>query len=346
MLIGDFDLSERVLVMAEIGNNHEGRPEVARELVEKAAAARAGAVKLQVFEPSHFVRPSQTERLAQLSRYQLPRQELAGLCELARSLDMVVVATPLDLASLEFIAPHVDGLKIASGDNDCIQLIERVADAGLPMLISTGLAETGDVRRAVEAVERRWAGRGVEQELAVLHCVSAYPVSPEGADLGRIPLLARELGRTTGYSDHTLGIEACLEAAALGARIIEKHFTLSHEFSDFRDHALSAEPAELTSLVSSLEEQASEAGSSAPAAAPEPQEDARRAEEEPNRAALRRSIVAAAELSSGHRIAEGDLTWMRPRDGLAPGDEGLLVGKALVRDVGPGESIRAEDVKP
>jgi N,N'-diacetyllegionaminate synthase len=341
--IGEADLESRLLVMAEIGNNHEGDPAVARELVERAAESGAGAVKLQVFEPARFVRPSQPERLAQLSRYQLPREELVGLTELARSLGMAVVATALDLESLEFIAGHVDGLKIASGDNDCLPLIERVADVGLPMLISTGLAETGEIAAAIAVAEGRWAEGGVEQELAVLHCVSAYPVSPEAADLGRIPALAGELGKTTGYSDHTLGIEACVTAAALGARVIEKHFTLSHDYSDFRDHALSATPDELSALVREAEA-AAEAGP--PPGEPQSQAEARRGQEEPNRAALRRSIVAGADLESGHAIEPGDLTWMRPRDGLAPGEEGLLVGKRLVRDVAFGEAIRAEDVEP
>jgi len=339
--IGEVDLESRLLVMAEIGNNHEGDPAVARELVESAAESGAGAVKLQVFEPARFVRPSQPERLAQLSDYQLPREELVSLTELARSLGMAVVATPLDVESLEFIAQHVDGLKIASGDNDCIPLIERVADAGLPMLISTGLAEVEEVRRAVDAVERRWAEREVDQELAVLHCVSAYPVSAEAADLGRIPLLARELRRTTGYSDHTLGIEACVSAAALGARVIEKHFTLSHDHSDFRDHALSAEPDELAKLVNEAE---AAAAGGVPGDVPEPATEARRAEEEPNRAALRRSIVAGADLPSGRNLNEDDLSWMRPRDGLAPGEEGRLVGRSLVRGVTLGETIRPEDV--
>jgi N,N'-diacetyllegionaminate synthase len=340
--IGDWDLGERLLVMAEIGNNHEGDPEVARKLIERAAEAGAGAVKLQVFDARRFVRPSQRGRLEQLLRYQLPREEMEAICGLAHRLGLLVVATPLDTDTVEFVAPRVDALKIASGDNDCFPLIERVADAGLPMIISSGLAEVPELEAAIEATERRWSERGIEQELAVLHCVSAYPVSPEGADLGRIPQLAKALGRTIGYSDHTLGIDACVSAARLGARIIEKHLTLSHEFSDFRDHALSAEPAELAELVREAEAASAQRGT---VQLPAPQKEARLAEEEPNREALRRSIVAAADLGSGRRLSEADLTWMRPRDGLSPGQESRLLGRPLRRGVKLGETIRPEDVE-
>jgi sialic acid synthase SpsE len=123
--------------------------------------------------------------------------------------------------------------------------------------------------------------------------------------------------------------------------VIEKHFTLSHDHSDFRDHALSAEPDELARLVREAEAAAA-AGSAGDV--PEAATEARRAEEEPNRAALRRSIVAGADLPAGRNLSEDDLTWMRPRDGLAPGEEGRLVGRSLVRGVGLGETIRPEDV--
>lgn len=336
MRIGRFDLAERVLVMAEIGNNHEGRPEIARELLQRAAEAGAGAIKLQIFEARRFVRPSQPHRLEQLSRFQLPREEVEGLCDLARELGLVVVATPLDTETVGYVAPMVDGLKIASGDNDCYPLIERVAEVGKPMIISAGMADSAEIKASIEAARARWREANIEQELAILHCVSAYPVEAAAANLERIESLRRELDCTVGYSDHTIGIEASVIAAGLGARIIEKHFTLSHDFSDFRDHKLSANPAELAELVRRVEAAGSMRG---------PDEDARSSNEHPNRETLRRSIVAATDLSRGHRLRLEDLTWMRPRDGLAPGEEHRLVGRALVRDVSVGEALLPSDVE-
>ncbi len=155
-------------------------------------------------------------------------------------------------------------------------------------------------------------------------------------NLATIPTLARELGCTVGYSDHTLGNDACVAAVAVGARILEKHFTLDHDQSDFRDHKLSADPAELRDLVARVALVQTLLGS------PEKAVQAPEAELEQ---AVRRSIAAARDLPSGHALAFEDLAWLRPRDGLAPGQEDLLIGRTLRRDVPAGESILEEDVE-
>ena len=139
-----------------------------------------------------------------------------------------------------------------------------------------------------------------------------------------------------GYSDHTVGNDACVIAAALGARILEKHFTLDHDFSPFRDHQLSAEPAELSDLVERVRAGVAMAGKGEKLVQPEEAEVA---------AALRRSIAAASDLPRGHRLRRQDLIWLRPRDGLAPGEEWQLLERALNRDVAHGESIVAADVE-
>ena len=143
-------------------------------------------------------------------------------------------------------------------------------------------------------------------EVALLHCVSAYPIAADRAALSTIGLLRERFRTTVGYSDHTLGLDACLTAAALGARILEKHFTLRRDFSDFRDHQLSAEPHELAELV--LRVAAVEAMIGTPRAGVF-------AEEEAVAAAARRSPRAARALRAGHVLEPGDVTWLRPREG-------------------------------
>lgn len=336
MRIGHLDLSERVMVVAEIGNNHEGRAEVARELFRRAADAGADAVKLQTFETALFVRPRDEARFAQLSAFQLSREDVEGLCGLARELGLLFLSTPFDLQSAAFLEPLVDAYKIASGDNDFYPLIDRVSDTAKPVIVSSGLMDTDGIRASKERIEGRWRERGVDQEVAVLHCVSAYPVRPDHANLAAIPMLADRLGCVVGYSDHTIGNDACVIAAALGARILEKHFTLSHDFSAFRDHQLSAEPAELRDMVERV--RASVALTGAPEKRVQP-------EEEEVASAVRRSIAAASDLPRGHRLRQQDLIWLRPRDGLAPGQEGELLERALTRDIAHGESIVAADVE-
>jgi N,N'-diacetyllegionaminate synthase len=150
--------------------------------------------------------------------------------------------------------------------------------------------------------------------------VAAYPTAPERAALATIPLLRERFGTTVGYSDHTLGLDACLTAVALGARILEKHFTLRHDFSEFRDHQLSAEPEELAELVERVAAVEVLLGDPRSGVLPE---------EEPVAAAARRSVRAARDLPAGHVLEAGDLTWLRPREGRPPPETGTLVGQTL-----------------
>jgi N,N'-diacetyllegionaminate synthase len=336
MRIGSFDTDARVLVVAEVGNNHEGDVDAARELVKQAAAAGAHAVKLQTFHTPRFVRARDTARFEQLSRYELAPEVVVELAEQARSLELLFLSTPLDLGSAELLEPLVDAYKIASGDNDFLQLLERVADTGKPVIVSTGLVDLEGARAAKASIERRWDANGASGELAILHTVTAYPAPPESVNLASIPSLARELGCTVGYSDHTLGNEACATAVAAGARIVEKHFTLDHDHSDFRDHKLSADPSELKQLVERVALVEKLLGS--------PEKTVQAAEEELT-PAVRRSIAAGRDLPRGHVVEPEDLTWLRPRDGLVPGEEHKLVGRALRRDVPMGESIVEGDVE-
>lgn len=328
--IGQFELGERPLVVAELGNNHEGDAGVARELIGVAADAGADAVKLQTFRADDFVRPSDERRHQQLTRFELSPDEVRSLAELAHEVGLLFVSTPLDFPSVDLLESLVDAFKVASGDNDFLPLLDRLADTDRPLIVSTGLLELDEIRAVKERIAGRRAARGSDAGLAFLHAVTAYPCPPEQVNLAAIPMLARDLGCPVGYSDHTLGSEACVLAATLGASILEKHVTLAHDFSDFRDHRLSATPDELRELVAAV----ARAWVLLGASAKEPQP----AEEE-LRMAVRRAIVAARDLPPGTVVEAADLTWMRPRDGLAPGQEALLVGRRLERAVGRGEAI-------
>lgn len=329
MRLGTADTAETIAIVAELGNNHEGDMACARELVHAAAGAGAHAVKLQAIDPPRLVRPSETARLAQLEGYRLSQEQHAELAELARSLGLGYCCTPFDLDTVDWLAPLVDALKIASADNDLVALIERAAASGQPLIISTGLSDDATIERALLAA-------AAAPEVALLHCVSAYPTPPERAALASIPALAARHRVTVGYSDHTLGIDACVAAAAAGARILEKHLTLDHEQSDFRDHQLSAEPDELRALVERV------SGVQALLGSPR---TGLFAEEQGVQQAGRRSIVAARELPAGRVIAPDDITWLRPRDGLAPGQEDLLLGHRLRRAIAAGAPIGTDDVE-
>jgi N,N'-diacetyllegionaminate synthase len=335
MRIGPIELGVRVAVVAEIGNNHEGDPDVARELVRQAAAAGCDAVKLQTFHADTFVRRSDTSRLERMRGFELSHEVVAELGEFARSLGLAFLSTPLDMESVGFLAPLVDGLKVASGDNDVPALIAACAGTDKPVVISAGMTDLGAIAGAVDTVRRRRRDTGREDDVAVLHCVTSYPAPANEVNLAAIGLLAEELACPVGYSDHDLGIEVAVLAVAAGACLIEKHFTLAKDFSDFRDHALSADPEEMRSLVDRARFAWQVRGR--PAKEPQPCEA-------DFQVVARRSIVAARELAQGHVLADADLTWMRPRDGLLPGEEHLLVGRTLKRDIAFTESIRPDDL--
>jgi len=336
MKIAEFDLEGKVLVVAEIGNNHEGNFEVARELVRRAAECGVGAVKFQTFKTEYFVSKSDVDRFNRLKSFELSYPQFEELSRQARSLGLLFISTPLDVASAEFLNRIVDAYKIASGDNNFYPLIESACKTGKPLIVSSGLSDLAQLTKTKRFVADQWRQREINQELAILHCVSSYPVPPEQANLAAIPFLARELGGVIGYSDHTIGIDACRIAVALGAQIIEKHFTLDKLYSDFRDHQLSADPPEMKRLVEQVRDVRSMLG--------KPEKEI-----QPCEAALqgliRRSIVAAADFSAGHRLGSSDLIWLRPENGLPPGDEAQVVGRRLSRALAFGEPIRLNDLE-
>jgi sialic acid synthase SpsE len=333
--IGAADLDAEVMVIAEIGNNHEGDMGRARELVQSAAQAGAHAVKFQTIVPERLVRRSESARLEQLRRYCLSYEQFAELAQVAAQAKVMFMSTPFDLVSVGHLAPLVPAFKIASSDNNFVALLEAVAETGKPVLLSTGMAALDDVKRSCAVMEAAWASNGVAPGMVLLHCVSAYPAPLESANLLAIRSLERDTGYPVGYSDHTLGIEAAVLSVALGARVIEKHFTLSKTQSSFRDHQLSADPVELAELVRRVKLARAALGDGVKRMMPAEQAVA---------AAARRSAVARRALPAGHVVAREDLDWLRPAGGVAPDAESVLVGRALNRAVAAGDPITADMV--
>jgi len=336
MKIGTFDTDRRVLVVAEIGNNHEGDFALAAAMVRRAAECGVGAVKFQTVRAEQLVRRSETARFDRLKRFELSERQFSELSAIAHEAGLLFLSTPLSLPAAAFLEPLVDAYKIASGDNDFFPLIEQVARTAKPVIVSTGVSDVSQIDVTVRCVRRQWEAAGIRGELGLLHCVSSYPTPPEQANLRSIPFLAERFGCTVGYSDHTLGVEAAVLSVAAGARIIEKHFTLDKQQSDFRDHQLSADPHEMTELVERVARAETLLGVADKQVQPC---------ESASQTAIRRSIVAARDLPAGAAIAAADLKWIRPGDGLRPGNEGSLIGRKLKRDLREDDAISPGDVE-
>lgn len=330
MIIGSCDTSRKVFIVAEIGNNHEGDFALAQEMIERAAVTGVDAVKFQTFIPENYVTSKNQERLEQLRRFLLSREQIFELATQAKTLDLIFFSTPFDIDSAYFLDKIQPVFKVASGDNNFFPLIETLACFRKPTLISTGLADLDLLDQHYEL----WRKKGSIENLAFLHCIASYPVPIEQANLGAITTLRKRYPEMTiGYSDHTLGIDAAPCAVAAGARIIEKHFTLNKQQSDFRDHQLSADPSEMHQLVQIVRKTETMLGSGEKE--PQPCEDNLRI-------AIRRSIAAARDLPAGTTLKKSDLTWVRPGEGIPPGKENTLIGRSINRALSKGTIIALE----
>lgn len=335
MKIAEFDTNVRPLLIAEIGNNHEGDAALALEMADAAIDAGAGAVKIQIIDPVRLVNRSQAERIAQLERYRLPLDVFIDMGRRVQAKGGLFIASAFDLESLDAIMPHLDAVKIASGDLNFYPLLDRAAASGKPVILSTGMATLDEIREAVMRLSRALpADRTARDAVAILHCVSLYPTPPEQANLAAISTLRAMFDVSIGYSDHTLGTEAAVASLALGARIIEKHFTLDKTRATFRDHALSADPRDMKVLAESLRRFDAMMGHG---------DRSREMADQDTRAAARRSIVAARKLQAGAVLGEGDLDFVRPGDGLPPPAAASLLGKRLRRSVEVHEQLREAD---
>ncbi|MBI4347585.1 MAG: N-acetylneuraminate synthase family protein [Elusimicrobia bacterium] len=323
--IGDWRPGRRVFIIAEVGSNHNGDFAIAQKLVEAAAAAGADAVKFQHYHADRLVHRdqpalphvqrfhrTQRERFRSLEFTNAQWAELAGL---AKTRGIIFFASVFDEASADAMDPLMPAFKIASGDLTHRPLLRHVAAKGKPVVLSTGMATVDEIQDALAVV--------AAEQVVILHCVSRYPTPAEDANLRSIPFLAERLQVPIGYSDHTVGITACVAAAALGAVMLEKHFTFDKNQA-IGDHKLSVEPAELAELVTRVREVERMLGVSAKA----PGEA-----EQTMRTAMRRSLYACRDIPAGTPLTASDVVVLRPATGLPPAALDGLVGRVTKQPI-------------
>lgn len=313
-------------IIAEAGVNHNGSLELALKLVDAAATAGADAVKFQTFRADRLVTlnapkavyqnettgeaESQFEMLRKLELDERIHRTLVAHCA---SRGIAFLSTPFDEESADFLENlDVPAYKLPSGELTNLPFLRHVAGKKRPMIMSTGMATLEEVERAVEAV--RIAGC---KDLVLLHCVSAYPADPADANLRAMATLAETFGVPVGYSDHTLGIEVPLAAVAMGACILEKHFTLDRSLPG-PDHRASAEPAELTTLVAAARKVEAALGNGVKRPVASEADTARVA---------RKSLTAACDISAGTVLEPEHIAIKRPGIGIPPRMQDRLVGR-------------------
>jgi N-acetylneuraminate synthase/N,N'-diacetyllegionaminate synthase len=333
-----------VFIIAEAGVNHNGSLDKALRLVSEATRCGADCIKFQTFQAERVARrdapkaayqlrvtdPAESQ-VDMLRALELSRNQHLALMAACRENGIRFLSTPYDLGDAEMLASlGVDGFKLASIHIVEIGFLRGLAEFGLPLIVSTGMATLGEVDTAVRTL--RACGH---EEFVVLQCTTNYPSRIADANLRAMVSMGTALGVSIGYSDHTEGIAAPLAAVALGARVIEKHFTLDRSLPG-PDHSCSSEPAELAHLVRGIREVEQALGS--PIKAPT-------AAELENIRGMRRSIVARAHLRAGDRIRAEHLICKRPGDGIPPARVDELIGRTLVVDVPPDTPLEWQHVR-
>lgn len=253
MKIDNFDLDKRVFIIAEAGINHEGNFENALRLIDDAAYTGVDCIKFQSYYTDKFISRDNKTRYDQRKKYELSLQQTARLSEYAREKGLLFLSTALDTRSADEIEDYVVAFKVSSLDTCNYKLLENLLEKQKPLIISTGMHSDKDIKDVIDFITRRKGEGYLQSSIVFLHCVSAYPVKdPSYLNMLSIPYLKSRYKINVGYSDHSLGTLACFTAVSLGARVIEKHFTIDKNMTGVRDHALSADKNEMKSMVEGI----------------------------------------------------------------------------------------------
>ena len=277
-------------------------------------------------------------RLKRLKSFQLSYKQFKELSKIAEKKGLIFFSTPLDIESAKFLNTIQPIFKISSGDNNFYPLINKVASFGKPMIVSTGAADIDLLQNVYNKITKIWSFRKKKKlNLSFLHCVSSYPAPNEQVNLASILYLKKMFPHVVvGYSDHSLGIDAAVLSVVAGARIVEKHFTLDKNYSDFRDHQLSADPKEMSMMVSEIRKTEKILGK---------EEKKIQNCEKAMKNEGRRSLAVKYNLPTGTKLSSSHLTWLRPGIGFLPGEEKKIIGKRLCKNLKMGQIIKKNDIR-
>lgn len=336
-----------VFIIAEAGVNHNGDGDRALSMVDAAHAAGADAIKFQTFSTDHVIGPtaekaeyqrretgegSQRDMVRPLEMSDELHRRLVDRC---RDVGIEFMSTPFHEEAADFLLSlGMKRMKIPSGEIVNHPFLRFLASKDRPMIVSTGMASMDEVHEALEVIADTRMRHGFQAPLAqvvtVLHCTSNYPAACADVNLRAMRTIADETGMPVGYSDHTLGLAVSTAAVALGARVIEKHFTLDRGLPG-PDHRASLEPDELAALIRQIRDVEAALGSSVKAPTPS---------ELPVRAVVRRSVTARRALPAGHVLTGDDLILLRPATGIPAKAYDDVLGRTLKRPVEAGHPLQ------
>lgn len=326
---------QHTLIIAEAGVNHNGSLELALKLVDEAAASDADIVKFQTFKAENLVTAEASRARYQiqnmgdgddetqfrmLKRLELSEEDHLKIMERCRQKGIAFLSTPFDLESVDFL--HSLGMniwKIPSGDITNFFLLKKIARMPGRVILSTGMSTIDEVEEAMKVLQDNGKDKN---QITLLHCTTQYPTPMSDVNLRAISLLEERFGVVAGYSDHTQGIEVPIAAVALGARVIEKHFTLDRSLPG-PDHKASLTPRELKQMVDCIRNIEVALGK---------KEKMTTASERENKSIARKSLVASRKIKKGERLTVDNVTAKRPGNGISPMKFPLIEGVVAIRD--------------
>lgn len=335
---------DRVLIIAEAGVNHNGEINIAKQLIDAAAKAGADYVKFQTFKANRVVSNiadkadyqkkneigKSESQFEMLKKLELSEEDHYDLIDYCKSRRINFLSTGFDLESLDFLLKiGITLFKVPSGEITNLPYLEKISRISERIILSTGMSTMEEIKDAVSVLKRN-----PDADITVLHCNTEYPTPFHDVNLLAMNFIKEELNLEIGYSDHTLGIEVPIAAVALGARIIEKHFTLNRLMTG-PDHSASLEPDELKAMVLAIRNIEMALGDKSK----KPSQS-----EFKNILVARRSIHLAADKVKGDILREEDFMMLRPGDGISPMEMRKLIGKRVNKDLFVGYKITLQDI--
>lgn len=333
-VIGDFI---KPYIVAEVNTSHNGNIETAKKMIDSAKEVGCDCVKFQswstesLYSRTFYKENPIAKRFVQ--KFSFSEAQLYDVAQHCKDRQIAFASTPYSESEVDFLVEKCDApyIKVASMDLVNYPFLDYIARCGLPIVLSTGMATMDEVRKAVSTIEKTG-----NSNLCLLHCISIYPPDISTIHLNNIVGLRKEFPNyAVGFSDHSLGTEITIAAAAMGVAMIEKHFTLDHTVIGM-DNQMAMEPAEMAYLVRSCINVYTALGSTERTVLPAEMEQRKK---------MRRSVIATRDLSAGTVLSAADLSAKRPGTGMAPETITELIGKVITKDIEADSLIFETDIK-
>lgn len=324
------------LLIAEIGGNHEGDFEYAKKLAQLAIDSDVDYVKFQIYTGDTLVSKLESpDRNKHFKKFELGKKEHRYLAEMVTEAGIKYTSSVWDIDAMEWIDEYITLYKIGSGDLTAYPVLKKTAEKGKPMIISTGLSTEEEVLDAVQYIQSVNDIYKDKNFLSVLQCTSMYPINPSDAHLNVMESFKNKTGLTIGYSDHTEGSKALFYAVAMGAEVLEFHFTDNRDGKVFRDHKVSLTPGEITELIQEVKLIKAYQG--------DPQKKPTQIElDNGHELSFRRAVYPSRDIKAGEVMSEENLTVLRPNHGIDAREFGQLLGKKAIEDLAQHQKLSWE----